>query len=120
MPEGRHTWSENNCVAGVFGMSVDENGDDVPVSLGMIRALKTPTAEGRSCRHHVGHISLDSRGDDLPWYCGNPVSNRWYVSPMGFAVDENGDDVMVGHHKAPLWTELLYHSLDRFCGGPEV
>ncbi len=121
LPEGKHSWSENICVAGVFEWAVNEDGDTVPVSADLIRTLKGPsmdseTGELRMCRRHVGHVSIDSRGDLLPWYCGNPVSTRWYVSPMAIAVNENGDAVAVGYHKTPIWTEMVFYSQDRYCG----
>lgn len=116
LPPGKRRWSEDICKAGVFGMAVDAFGDDMLVSVTPIRAMGF--RGGSPCAHHVGHLSIDDRGDDLPWYCGTPIAARFFVSPMGMAVDENGDDVAVGYHKTPIWTELVFYSQDRYCMPP--
>ena len=116
LPPGKHRWSEDICQGGVFGLAVNADGDDVPVSINRIRAMGF--RNGDPCKHHVGRTSLDAHGDDLPWYCGTPIASRSYVSPMGAAVNDDGDDVLFGHHKGPPWTELVFYSLDRYCMPP--
>ena len=114
LPTGKRRWSEDVCQRGVFAWAVDENGDTVPISDTPIRAMGHQG--GNPCKHHVGNVSIDDRGDVLAWYCGTPIAGRFFVSPMTTTVDHRGDTVNVGYHKAPPWTEVIYYSQDRYCG----
>lgn len=118
LPPGKHRWSENICERGVFIVTRNDAGNTVLVSDTPIRAMGF--RNGAPCKHHLGRVSRNDRGNTIAWYCGNPHASRYYVSPMLIARNHRGNTVAVGYHKTPIWTELIFYSQDRYCRPPPV